>query len=244
MSERIERIGNSVIVYDDALVSQMTESVFGIGDSRDDSAGRVAGRGRVAAISVDGRPCILRHYFRGGLIRHFARDSFVWAGADATRSFREWRLLAQLRDRGLPVPMPVAARYIRNGARYTADLVTERLPDVESLSAKLRAGSLPKDQWRQIGALVAHFHRERVFHADLNAHNIQIGGAGDLHLLDFDRGRIMSGPGAWSRRNLQRLRRSLRKISRHDGANFSESDWQGLLDGYEEAMRRRRPRRE
>ena len=47
---------------------------------------------------------------------------------------------------------------------------------------------------------------------------------------------MMPGPGAWSERNLQRLRRSLRKISRIDGAQFAESDWEPLLQGYRAAI--------
>jgi len=238
VSERVERIGNSVIVYDDALVGQMSEREFVARASDDARSEHATGRGRVLPVTIDGRNCMLRHYYRGGLVRHFSRDSFVWTGQDATRSFHEYRLLAALRVAGLPVPAPVAARYVRGGALYTADVITETLPHVEPLSAVLHGGALSSARWREIGMLVGRFHRSNVFHADLNAHNIQVGRDGDLFLLDFDRGRMMPGPGAWSERNLQRLRRSLRKISRIDGAHFAESDWEPLLQGYRAASAR------
>jgi 3-deoxy-D-manno-octulosonic acid kinase len=238
VSERVERIGNSVIVYDDALVGQMSERVFVARESDDAQSEHATGRGRVLPVTIAGRDCMLRHYYRGGLVRHFSRDSFVWTGQDATRSFHEYRLLAALRVSGLPVPAPVAARYVRGGALYTADLITETLPNVEPLSAVLDRAALSSERWHEIGTLVGRFHRSNVFHADLNAHNIQVGSDGDLFLLDFDRGRMMPGPGAWSERNLQRLRRSLRKINRIDGAHFAESDWEPLLQGYRAASAR------
>lgn len=236
MAERVERIEDSVIVYDDALVGHIDLGIFAAPDEQDTSstasplAGR--GRGRTLVISVAGRSCVLRHYYRGGMIRHASRDSFVWTGGDRTRSLREWRLLANLRRRGLPVPRPVAARYVRSGLFYTADLITERIADVESLAAVLGNTPLDGDAWHNVGETIARFHAGRVFHADLNAHNIQIDGDGRVYLLDFDRGRIMPATGEWSRRNLQRLRRSLDKISRQNDANFTAADWESLLRGY------------
>jgi 3-deoxy-D-manno-octulosonic acid kinase len=51
-----------------------------------------------------------------------------------------------------------------------------------------------------------------VQHADLNAHNIMLGENGEVWLLDFDRGRLRT-PGSWRGRVLDRLARSLAKIS-------------------------------
>ncbi|MFW2404627.1 MAG: 3-deoxy-D-manno-octulosonic acid kinase [Gammaproteobacteria bacterium] len=234
MSECIERIGDSVIVYDDALVDQADERMFAAPRREERAAGasELAGRGSTHFISVQGRDCVLRHYYRGGMVRHFSRDRFVWAGEARTRSFSEWRLLAALRDMELPVPRPVAGRYVRSGPFYRADLITERLQGVRSLAAALVDASRPVEAWKGIGAMLARFHRARVFHADLNAHNIQMGDSGDLYLLDFDRGRIMDAAGSWSNDNLQRLRRSLDKITRLDGAHFSAGDWDALLQGY------------
>ena len=238
MSERIERIGDSVIVYDDALVDQADERMFAAPETGDPVSGSndLAGRGSTHFMTVDGRDCVLRHYYRGGMIRHFSRDRFVWTGEERTRSFSEWRLSMTENslpvDRGLPVPRPVAARYVRGGPFYTADLVTERLPGVRSLAAALVDARQPAEVWSGVGAMLARFHRACVFHADLNAHNIQVGDSGEVYLLDFDRGRIMDAEGSWSNDNLQRLRRSLDKITRLDGAHFEAGDWNLLMQGY------------
>ena len=233
MSERVERLGDSAILYDDDLVNHADANVFDPAEARDSSsASTLAGRGQTRVIDIEGRRCVLRHYYRGGMIRHLSKDRFFWAGEMRTRSFSEWRLLAELRERGLPVPRPVAARYVRGGPFYTADLITEFLPDVRSLAATVNRRRMEAGSWRAIGAMLASFHRHHVFHADLNAHNIQVGRDGRLFLLDFDRGRIMNASGSWSDRNLQRLRRSLDKITRLDGAHFDDADWRSLLDGY------------
>ncbi len=92
-------------------------------------------------------------------------------------AFAEWRLLALLTERGLPVPKPVAARYQRSGLIYRCDLITKRIANAEPLSAVLARGGLargadPEMQWRAIGATIANLHRAGVDHADLNAHNI------------------------------------------------------------------------
>ena len=234
MSERIERTGNSVIVYDDALLDHVDASAFAVptdaNDQQDMDAS--AGRGRTLFKKIAGHECVLRHYYRGGMIRNLSDDSFIWAGQDRTRPFREWRLLAGLRRRKLPVPIPVAARYVRSGLFYTADLITERLPGVDSLAERVGAGSMSDDLWRAVGATIARFHAQRVFHADLNAHNIQIDGQGLVYLLDFDRGRIMRSSGRWGGRNLQRLHRSLEKVCRTSAGSFDNRNWATLLSGY------------
>ncbi|HEY0633890.1 MAG TPA: lipopolysaccharide kinase InaA family protein, partial [Gammaproteobacteria bacterium] len=64
---------------------------------------------------------------RGGLIAKLVADRYLWSGIEATRAWREWRLLAELCSEGFPVPQPIAARVIREGLFYRADIVTRRL---------------------------------------------------------------------------------------------------------------------
>jgi 3-deoxy-D-manno-octulosonic acid kinase len=55
-----------------------------------------------------------------------------------------------------------------------------------------------------------------------------------VFLIDFDRGSLRK-PGFWKDDNLVRLRRSLEKITwglPHE--RFTEDDWHGLLDGYQQ----------
>ncbi len=174
------------------------------------------GRGSIHFIDDGERRWALRHYRRGGWAAQFSRDRYLFLGEERTRPFREFRLLARLRELGLPVPVPVAAGYRRGALTYVAELLTERLPSTLPLSALLRAGLADASRWRAIGACLRRFHDAGVQHADLNAHNILLDETGQVWLLDFDRGRICT-PGAWRERVLRRLGQSLAKLGGKHG---------------------------
>lgn len=180
--------------------------------------------------SPGGTRWVLRHYRRGGLIAKLSQDSYLWTGADRTRSFAEWRLLAELRRRGLPVPAPIAAHYVRGWLTYRADLITELLPDTRTFADEITGRDAPEAVWRAVGSTIATFHREGVHHADLNANNILLGqDPARVYLLDFDRGRI-EARGPWEQVVIARLRRSLEKIkSQRVDVRFGEREWQWLV---------------
>ena len=129
-------------------------------------------------------------------------------------------------------PKPVAARYQKRGLFYRCDLITERILDAEPLSALLAHAALGELEWRAIGEAVGSLHGAGVDHADLNAHNVLLAADGVVSVIDFDRGRLRA-PGAWTLRNLRRLRRSLAKIgSGLPPGRFSDAAWRWLLAGY------------
>lgn len=189
------------------------------------------GRGAVWYVRGPFGHGVLRHYRRGGLVGRVNRDRYWWHGEDETRSFREFRLLHEMARRGLRVPQPLAAGYARDGLFYRADLLTALVPNVKTLAQRV-AADFPSDAtWERLGATLARFHAEGVFHADLNAHNILLDPQQDAWLIDFDRGELRRPARAWQRANLQRLQRSLHKIGaaanpRHAGA------WDALVRGY------------
>lgn len=232
--ERVERAGESVILYDASRVNHVREMWFDpeAWAGAPTAPGDSGGRGPTLFIECEGQAWVLRHYRRGGLIARVASDGFAWLGEARTRSFAEWRLLARLAALGLPAPRPLAARYVRRGALYTADLITVRIPGVVPLSTRLARSGLTGPLWQRVGECIGRFHAARVYHADLNAHNLQIDDEGRVFLLDFDRGRIMRAPGAWRERNLARLHRSLTKISGDGSIPFRPADWTALLSGY------------
>jgi len=235
LTRQVLKSGDSVIVYDDAIVSQISPDFFepehwqGAGRT----AGKSGGRGAALYISHAGDDWVLRHYYRGGLPGRVLRDQFLWVGAARTRSLREWDLLQLMVEQGLPAPAPVAARYVRHGLFYTADLITRQLPDVMPFSTRLTAGPAPRDLWQRVGESIARFHSAGFYHADLNAHNLQVDAANNVFLLDWDRGEWRV-PGEWRTANLARLHRSLLKISRDNTVHFKSSDWDALLQGYAE----------
>lgn len=175
----------------------------------------------------------LRHYRRGGMVRRVVRSAYLWTGLERTRAFREWRLLAALYAEGLPVPRPLAARVVRGGLWYRADLLTEWLPATRSLVSLLADGEPNAETWRQVGRTLRRFHAAGVWHADLNAHNILVDQAGGVYVVDFDRGRRRPLDGRWARANLSRLRRSLEKVHATGRAlYYTRAGWSALLDGY------------
>jgi 3-deoxy-D-manno-octulosonic acid kinase len=189
------------------------------------------GRGAVRFVQGEFGAGVLRHYRRGGLVGRVNRDRYLWRGEEQTRSFREFRLLATLRERGYPVPAPIAAGYDRYGAFYRADLLTALIPAAHTLAERLRDAPPAALPWDRIGATLARFHRGGVFHADLNAHNVMLDADGEVWLIDFDRGELRPPQGDWPRDNLARLLRSLRKLGAARHPEFAGA-WAALQRGY------------
>ena len=239
MTRQVLKSGDSVIVYDDTKVSQISPDFFqpDFWQGADQTAGKSGGRGAALYISHEGHDWVLRHYYRGGLPGKLLSDQFLWIDSSRTRSLREWDLLQLMVEQGLPVPVPIAARYVRRGLLYTADLITRKLPDVMPFSNRLVAGPVVQELWQRVGECIARFHFSGFYHADLNAHNLQVDGADNVFLLDWDRGEWRA-PGDWRAANLARLNRSLRKISRDSATHFEASDWEVLLQAYSDIWSR------
>jgi 3-deoxy-D-manno-octulosonic acid kinase len=232
--EQITRTEDEGIVYDDVLLSHANSRWFDAAfwQGAAEAPGYAGGRGTTLYVELAGQRWVLRHFHRGGRIGRVLEDQFFWLGEDRTRSFREWRLLHRMHGLGLPSPQPVAARYRRRGLAYTADLLTACIPDVEPFSTRLGRGPVVPDVWRAVGACVHRFHAAGVWHADLTAHNLQIDRDDRIFLLDFDRGRFREPAGSWREANLQRLHRSLSKISEDGEVCFSAIEWGWLREGY------------
>jgi 3-deoxy-D-manno-octulosonic acid kinase len=184
--------------------------------------------GRGAALLVDGPfgAAVLRHYRRGGWVARLSADRYVYTGAERTRAFREFRLLDAMTRLGLPVPAPLAARYVRSGPFYRADILVAAIPAARTLAQRVAAGgSVP---WSAIGACIARFHDAGIRHADLNAHNVLIDVDERVWLIDFDRAERRPRAAHWQRANLARLARSLRKIGAPERVADFERGWDEL----------------
>jgi 3-deoxy-D-manno-octulosonic acid kinase len=213
-SFRDER-GQGAIVFDPARLRQATPALFDPA-SYGDRAQAVRGQGgRGAAWFVRGEfgDGVLRHYRRGGWMARVSESGFLWQGEARVRSWREYRLLQALHGLGLAVPAPIAASYQRRGGRYSAAIIVERIAGAISFAAQVGAVGAAAE-WESIGREIGRCHRHGAHHADLNAHNLLLDGAGAAVLIDWDKGRIERAPGAWCRRVLARLQRSLRKDCR------------------------------
>lgn len=235
MQERMHKDAKGAILFDAEVSPQVGHDWFVPDYWRERAALRMqaGGRGGVAIIETPAGECVLRHYRRGGLVAALIKDRYLWRGAERTRPFTEFRLLAEITRLGLPGPVVVAARYVRDGLFYRADLITRRIADAQTLAECLAAGRLDAGLAAATGELVARFHRAGIWHADLNAHNVLVTVHG-LHLIDLDRGRLRAPAQRWQQANLGRLRRSLLKLgaAQADEAVFEANIWQPLLTGY------------
>lgn len=194
------------------------------------------GRGGAWFIHAPFGDVVLRQYLRGGLAARISRDGYLWRSADRTRSFAEFRLTRQLHQRGLPVPRPIAACYVREGYRYRAAILVERIVAARSFADCVSsAGS--DAPWQETGRLVAQFHRAGLDHADLNAHNILFDARTQGWLIDFDKGELRIPATRWRERNLARLRRSLAKLQKPRAAAL-ERDFARLRTAYDAAWER------
>lgn len=233
---QVQSTANGAIVFDRALGIAPDERWFERAHWSVGGDAPSAGRGRAAFVETPIGSCVLRHYHRGGLAAKFSSDRYLWTGAARTRALREFDLLARLVNAGLPAPHPVAARYVRDGIGYRADLLTRRIAPAQTLAERLAAGRLTPELAHDSGRTIAAFHDARVWHADLNAHNILVDGNDAVWLIDFDRGRLRKPDLAWQQANLARLRRSFDKLGAGRVAAFDAQFWHPLLAAYHEAM--------
>lgn len=235
MQEQTYNEAAAAMVFDAALSGHIGPDWFvpAYWRARDALTTLAGGRGGVAVITTPAGECVLRHYHRGGLVARVLADRYLWLGATRTRSFAEFHLLEYAARLGLPGPAPVAARYVRAGLLYTADLITVRVAEARTMAQCLADGRLDSAMAAEVGVVIARFHRAGIWHADLNAHNILLNADG-AHLIDLDRGRLRPPARVWRQRNLRRLHRSLLKLgaAQRGADSFAESLWQPLLDGY------------
>ncbi len=239
IQEQLREDSDGVIVFDAARTPHIDNHWFVPDFWHHQGALRAqtGGRGGIFIIKTPTGECVLRHYRRGGWANRLLGDRYFWYGARHTRPFAEFRLLVELARRDLPAPIVVAARYVRRGLFYRADLITAYVPGAVTLAQRLAMGRLDVNLAEAVGVLLARFHRSGVCHADLNAHNILVSAQG-LYLIDFDRATIRIPQASWRLANLQRLRRSLVKLgaAKRSEPVFTEGLWAHLRRSYERTI--------
>ena len=233
-----DRFERQRILYDRDAVGKPEEISFEPSDwaAKGALVGEARGRGHTYFVKTGNGDWVLRHYQRGGMLAGILRDNYLWTGIDHTRAWKEWRMLAQLWQAGLPVPRPVAARVLRHGLMYKADIITQRLLGTHTLAELLSQNVLDARHWELVGTCIRRFHDANIYHADLNAHNLLLSEDDRVYLIDFDRSEVRAESKAWKDKNLARLHRSLTKLrSLRDNFHFSGKDWLTLHNGYDTA---------
>ena len=194
------------------------------------------GRGGSVKIKIGNQSVILRQYRRGGMIRRISRDCYFWLGKTQSRSWREWQLLQQASEAGLPVAIPLGACVWKRGLLYRAAIMTAFLEGTETLAERLVHTALDGETWFQLGSLLKKMQSLGFRHADLNANNLLIDQDTKLYIIDFDKGRVMKKLDDWQWAPLYRLQRSLVKIDLQQTLHYGEQDWQTLMDGYQSSL--------
>lgn len=228
---------NQVIWFDDEFVTNPSQPIFDpeYWRSMNKIAGSATGRGTTWFVQLDTMQAALRHYRRGGLFGKLVKDQYWFSGWDKTRSAEEFQLLLTLIKAGVNVPRPIAARAVKVGLTYKADLLSERIPNARDLVSILQERSLSKEMYKKIGQEIAKMHQANVNHTDLNIHNLLVDNEQQVFIIDFDKCHL--GASAQVKQsNLVRLKRSFIKECDKLGINWTIDDFTSLLKGYEQQL--------
>ncbi|WP_199453594.1 3-deoxy-D-manno-octulosonic acid kinase [Vibrio owensii] len=225
--------GNCTIWFDDEIISDPTLPLFDAGywQEQDKVVGSASGRGTTWFVQLDSMQAALRHYRRGGLFGKLVKDQYWFSSWEQTRSAQELNLLQVLIDAGVNVPRPIAARAVKTGLTYQADLLSERIPNAKDLVSILHENPLPEAMNQKVGQEIAKMHNVNVNHTDLNIHNILIDEQEKIWIIDFDKC-CQQSDGDWKQGNLERLKRSFLKEQDKRQIKWQETDFEALLDGY------------
>ena len=227
-------LNGTVIRFDASIVTPMEPNLFDAEWLKANQFWRGSTQGRSSAhfLNYADRDMVLRHFHRGGLVGRVNRDLYLRTNPEHSRAMREFDLLSEMRNDGLPVPKPVAARFVPSGAFYRADIITVRIPDAEPVQDVLKDKSLPLQLWKDIGRAIKNLHAHNVYHSDLNCRNIMIDAHEKVWFIDFDKCEKRE-PGDWTQANIDRLQRSLKKTAAaFEDLHWSDEDWGNLLEGY------------
>ncbi len=197
-------------------------------------AGPSALKGRKPLLEgqFQGEDCLLRWFYHGGILRNLLRGRYL---GSPSRAVRELRLLATLKEQGLPVVVPVFALTESKAMGYRQAIATLRLKDARDLATldSMESGALSS-----LLKLLERFFDAGLYHPDLNIKNILIQpDSGHFFLLDFDKAALLPGSLAPSERAraYSRLFRSFDKLGKlYFWDNFS---FESLPEYVKEAMR-------
>ena len=221
------------IVYDDSLINEEIEHCFSpqFWQDQDKVIGSAFGRGTTWFVQLAKLPAALRHYRRGGLFGKIISDHYLFTGWQKTRCLQEFYLLHKLKQAGVNVPKPIAARVVKRTFCYQADLLSEKIPNAKDLVDILQQRSLTEKEYQAIGKQIKKMHLAQVNHTDLNIHNILLDGCGKVWLIDFDKCYLQQGEN-WKQSNMARLLRSFNKELKKRAIKWNENEWKTLCESY------------
>ena len=223
-----------VMLYDSVLQGKILPDYFSQRYWSQFAETRILAKGRsntYCVLAPKLKPLVLRQYYRGGLLGKVIEKTYLFTKHEDVRSIAEYRVSEQLYRINLPVAKPIAAMYIKNKFTYTAAILTEYIENTQTLSAILDPEK--KINWRSIALAIYKVHQAGLVHSDLNAHNILIDIDWQSTIIDLDKSVVVPGVnlGSQHRESLQRLRRSMEKVSRRT-PDQQLNDWAELIYAY------------
>ena len=240
MNAAIHKEKTLAIIYDDTHTALPDAKYFDIAYWRSQQALEdiAVGRGNTWFLNAPFGPVVLRHYLRGGWAARVSRDRYFFTSIDNSRPFREFQILAAMLELDLPVPKPVAALCRHKGLMSSGALLTGTIAGAQTLADFLPGGGSFNENtvvpWVNIGKCIRRFHNAGVWHADLNARNILLDSSSQVYLIDFDRARLTPSRAVNGEGNLNRLKRSLRKLWPTSHSQTLQPAWDQIKAGYHE----------
>ncbi len=200
-------------------------------------ARRMEGRGTVYAVPLPGSSVrvVVRRSRHGGLFAPITGERFL----GRTRAPRELETALRLERAGVPTPRVIAyATYPNPPLARRADVLTAEVAGAHDLAHEIMAAGAPElgeELITATAALLASLTAAGARHPDLNIKNILIqrldGGAAHAQVIDVDRVWFdRPGRSLVTRRNLERLTRSLHKWRRVHGLQVDDFDIQSIAD--------------
>jgi len=152
----------------------------------------LGGRTSVTQAKLDGiGSVVIKHYRRGGLMRYVFKQRYLKLGK--TRAQIEFELLQVVRNLGIKAPEPVAYAH-RGCIFYQAWLVSRAIKYPLSLALlSLKDEKKTRQAMESVVGQILLLIQNDILHVDLHPGNIVVDGAGQIFLVDFDKGQIHHG---------------------------------------------------
>lgn len=214
-------------------LAEMTTLLDAVRAGRGGGEDVASGRGGARRVPLGGGKVVyVRHYLRGGMMRHLVRDLYL---IRPPRPVRELVATEAARAAGCRVPMVHAVAVEEKGLFYRGWIVTSAIdgasPFIDALAAADEAGraELLSDAGEAIRAL----HNAGVYHPDLTGYNLLLDAQGEVAVIDFDRA-VVAAPGLHrlAEKGRDRFWRSLRKLAAQRGLALAEDERRWLERGY------------
>ncbi len=175
------------------------------------ASGNLGGRNQPHFMDLEGHgPVVIKHYFRGGVLRHINRRTYL--KLTGTRGRFEFELLTRIRDMGVNAPEPVAFAH-KGRLFYQAWLVTKKIPEAQTLADLSR--SAPERAKAVMPALIDQVKlmiEAGVLHVDLHPGNALIDAEETVFIIDFDKAKTgRKNRSMLHRRYLRRWERAVKK---------------------------------